>query len=172
MTLERDIEQLTKTLLNISSVQVPRATSAAINKTTAKAKTRIIRGVSKSKALPQKIIRKKLFVKRSTAKKQRSRLSSYRNAVSVMSLKAKQNKKGVRAQGGRFYQGAFIAKGVGGNLRVFKRESGSRYPIKHMVVNIKDTVDNVMPTVIRRVVKQDYERLLKHELDFRLGKYQ
>ena len=170
MTLEKDIEQLTKKLISVSSVQVPRATSAAINKTTAKAKTRIIRGVAKKKNLPQKIIRKKLFVKRSTAKKQRSRLTSYRNAVSVMSLKAKQNKKGVRAQGGRLYAGAFIAKGAGGNLRVFKRESGSRYPIKHQVVTIKNTVDSIMPTVIKRVVKQDYERLLKHELDYRIGK--
>lgn len=171
MTLEKDIEHLAKKLYFLADKEIPAAHASAINKVTAKAKTRIVKGVAKSNNLPQKEVRKKVFISRASAKKIKSSITHYRNNISLMSLKAKQTKKGVRASGKRNIAGAFIAVGKGGKQHVFKRSTSARLPISRLSVTIKKSVDKIVPLVVERVVKSDLELILVSELNYRIGKH-
>lgn len=178
-SLEKQIKKLEGKLKKISKIEIPRAGSSAINKTLAKAKTRVIRGVSKSLKLPQKPIRKRVFVGRSSVKTQKGRLAHYRSAVPVVSLltpgqiaKAPPrgtNRKGVKAAG-RQFDGAFVNR-VKNGFQVMQRKGQARYPITVLKIPIQKVVDDVTPKVVARVAKSEMPRIYKQDLKFRLQKY-
>jgi hypothetical protein len=171
VSIEKDIKRYADRLSSYKDRDVKQAAATALSKTAAKAKTRTIRGVSKSAKLPAKIIRRKIYVKKAKVSRLRAALKVYRNPVSLMSLKPKQTARkrkngGVRA-GKHFVRGAFIVNGK----QVFKRRGKARLPIDVQRIRIQRIVEEVSITVSKRVLKQEFKRLMLHELKFRLSKH-
>tara|TARA_R100000951_G_C2633845_1_gene178603 strand:- start:472 stop:1032 length:561 start_codon:yes stop_codon:yes gene_type:complete len=174
--MEVQVARLSKKLLKISAKDVPASTSSALTKTARKVKTRLVSGVARSERLPAKVVRKKVYVKGSTIKKQKSKITVYRDDVSVASLLTKAtiskkmgtgtNRRGVTVRG-RNFPGAFIQRAFG-STQVFAREGRARNPIEKQVVVIKDAVDKIAPIVTRRVYQKEFLPEVKRELKFRL----
>lgn len=179
--LDRQIKSYIRKLRKIDQIEVPRANASALNKVGGLSRTRTVKGVSKQTRVPAKEVRKRTYFSRANAKKQRALLKVYSKPVPASRLLTKgqianklgtgTNKKGVRAKG-YMWRGAFIQKGNNGNVHVFQRKGSARLPIERVDIDINKPVQRITPVVVRRVMKSDYRRLLLHDLDFRLKKYQ
>jgi len=176
--MEVQVAKLSKKLVAIAAKDVAASTSSALTKIARKVKTRIVRGVAKSENLPNKVINKKIFVKGSTITKQKSKLTIYRDDISVVSLLSRTtiankmgtgtNRRGVTVRG-RQFQGAFIQRALGAT-QVFRREGRLRNPIEKVTIPIDDAVDRIAPVVTRRIYQKDFLPEVKRELTFRLNK--
>jgi len=179
--LDRQIKSYIKKLKKINRIEVPRASASALNKSAAIAKTRSMRGISKETRVPLKEIRKRVKIGKATSKKQVAELKSYVRPVSASKLLTKAqitnkmgtgtNRQGVRAKG-YMWEGAFINRGKNQNVQVFRRKGAARLPIEAIKVEIDGPAQRIVPKVVTRVMKSDYARLLKTDLEFRLRKYQ
>lgn len=178
MSLERDIKKLEKKLNAIAKKEVPKANYSALNKSSARIKTAVVKQVANRTGIKQKTLKKKVFSSKATLKKGFVRMRHYREGVPLISQGARQNRKGVRALKTQF-AGAFIAtptiRAKRGNFRgkpqVFKRKGKGRYPLEVLKKSIKNDVDNVFPRVTKVVFAREYEKLLKHEFEWRIKKY-
>jgi len=177
-SMDRQIDRAIKILQDIARKEVPAATSSAINKTLKMARTRVVEGVSKKLNIPKKHIRKRTgLVGLSTVKKQRGRLISYLHDLPVSSLmkdpkpRGRKDRRAIKVAG-RSYPGAFInAKRGSKSYQVFKRDGKDRYPIKIQKIEMRQTILDVTKVVINRVMTAEHDRLLAHELSYRIGKY-
>ncbi len=169
-----------------SKTDVARAQAAALNKGAAKINTLLVRGVSKSLMLKQKLIRDKMRVKRATARQQEATVTGKTGGVSLMNLKPKEVGGGVQA-GKYLVPDAFIAttkkKPVGstrgrkdpssklvGKTQVFARKRGSRYPLQAQAVNIRPQMRRQIKQHAEHVARHEMARLLLHEYNFRIKK--
>ncbi|MEJ2445142.1 MAG: phage tail protein [Exilibacterium sp.] len=178
-TLDSQIDRLNRYLKSLHHKAVPAAYASAMNKSLARIRTRLVRGVSKREKIPAKHIRKRVFIRRATARTLRGRLSIYVEDIPVISLLRDQTpttgrKRRIRAAG-RVYHNAFIrrpqkSKGRG-KPHVFQRQSTARYPIAIQKIAIDKPVKAVTPVVIRRVMRHVHPRLLRHELRYRIDKH-
>ena len=180
-SLDQQIRLLQKKLNKVSDIEVPRANAKALNNSARRIQTRVVIGVSKQEKIKQKHIRKRVFIKRATARKQIARFRVYRRDMTAFSLLNKNvaikhaprgtNRRGVRAAG-RQFDHAFINR-IRRNQRyqVFRRLGKPRMPIEVITISIAKTVDSVTARVSHRVMKNDYQGLVKHELQFRLKKF-
>lgn len=174
---EQDIKKLSKTLYKISEVEGPRAVSSALNKTGAKIRTRVIRDVAKEAKVPQKIIRKKAYFNRSTAKKQRATLSLYRSGVPLISIAGGKNAIQSPAPGWISVKGFFVERGFVNRVRrtgkrqIFQRKGKSRHPIDVVKINIYPMVDKYTPIHTERLMRGEFPTLLKKDLQYRISKY-
>jgi hypothetical protein len=158
-----------KRLKKYALKDVPAAQRTAINKTLAKVKTRVVRGVAKESKIRPSAIKKRAVISRATPKKSAS-IGFYRRSVSAIALGARQTRRGVRA-GSRFYDRAFIQKvGSKGRQHVLRRKGRARYPLEAPKVIIREPVNTITPKVVRRVMKSDFQRLYQHELKRRAGR--
>lgn len=191
---DQQIAQLKSKLHSYKAIEVPRAAVKALNNTMGLVKTRVISGVAKSVNVPQKEVRKRVYISRANPKKMRVRMRSYYRGVSAIRLNAKDSglggwktrkgevhryksgkarrASGVKASGGRRYAHAFIAVGASGNRHVFERQGSARMPLKVKRIQIKVAVDSISNKVADQVRKSEFERLLIHELKFRISKYE
>jgi hypothetical protein len=179
-SIEQQIAVLTKKLQSIKAIEVPRATASALNKTAAAAKTRTVRGVAKSIVVPQKHVRKRVYISRANSKKMRVRLRNYYRGISVIDLNARDSGKsgwrsrkgrGVKA-GKRTYSSAFIARGRNGKQHVFERKGSARLPVDVVRVDIRKQVEDIAPKAAARELKSNYAKRLKSDLAWRLSKYE
>jgi len=166
--------------------QMPRATASALNKTAALARTRTIRGVSKQAGIQQKLIRKRVYVRKAKPKEQRASVRAYIRGVSLIRMKPRDSGRGgwrtrrgdgVKARGGHHYSDAFIAKSPKGHLQVFERNlkvsrrNGRKYHHVDVVrVPISREVEAIAPRVVGRLMRNRFPGLLQHEMDWRLKK--
>ncbi len=180
-SLEQQIKQRAKKLNQISKHEAPRASAAALNKTSRMIVPRVIRKVSTEKKVPQKILRKRTFVSRATPRKQRAKIYGYAQAVAAVSLlKTTQllkharrgtNRRGVRVAGQQ-YDGAFInVLRKSGRFQVLRRTTDGRYPLEVIKIPIEDSYERALSTISQQKMKTEFRRLLMHELDYRLNKY-
>ncbi|SEQ49142.1 Prophage minor tail protein Z (GPZ) [Amphritea atlantica] len=181
MSYDQQIDQLKRKLSAYKTIEVPRAASSALNKTIKASETRTVRGVAKAINVPQKYVRKRIYIKRSTARTLQSRLRSYYRGISVIDLNAKdtgkggwsQRKgKGVKTSGKRQYSNAFIARGTNNQLHVFQRTGTARLPVDVVRIEIQQHVDVIAPKAAEREMRQGFERRLIHDLKWRLSKYE
>lgn len=178
-SIERQIYVLTQRLKKVAEKDVPLAASSALNKAAKRIDTRVVRGVAKSENIPNKLVRKKVFIRRSRPATQKARVRIYRTDISVISLISKgtveakmgtgTSKAGVTARGRR-YPGAFINRQSGRSPQVFKRDSSTRYPIRAIKIPIRKTVERITPVVAGRVMRNNYPEIYRQELNFRLSK--
>lgn len=135
-------------------------------------RTRAMRGLSSKLRIQQKILRSRV----KTFRLQGGIISGGEGAkvwfglksISLMRLNAREFGKGVRADGGRFIEGAFIAK-VGGKLQVLKRRGADRLPVDVQMANISE------PSIVyiedELVGSAEFDRqffkFLEHELKWR-----
>lgn len=170
-SLDKQAARLAKKLRAIGRQEVPRAGSAALNKSAKRIKTRVVRGVSKETKVVQKHIRKKVFIKRSTPRTQKAEFRVYRRDIAAIGLNPRTSRKGVRVAG-KLHSGAFInTLRKTGQRHVLKRKGVKRYPVEIIKIPISESVDKISRKVAVRVMRQDYPKLLQHELVYRLDKY-
>lgn len=185
--IEQQVAELTNKLNRIKSMEVPRAVSSALNKTAGVSKTRTVRGVAKSIGLPQKHVRKRVYIARSKPGTLRVRLRSYYRAVNAIFLpgirdtgKYKKGHRGrvgsgVKARGGWHWEEAFIAKGKGGKKSVFyrtQRNAGAKDTLKAIRIDIEKEVNAIAPKAAERELRQNFPMRLKRDLAYRLQKYE
>lgn len=175
--LDVQIRKISRRLNQIAAQDVPRATSSALNKVAKKIRTRVVRGVAKSEKLPNKVINKKVFIRRSTVRTQRAVMTVYRGDVSVIRLIRSAtiqrrmgtgtNRQGITVRGRKF-PGAFINTTRKGAVHAFKRKGAARNPIGVVKIPINKAVDRVAPKVAERVHRSDFLTETRRELTFRL----
>jgi hypothetical protein len=88
--------------------------------------------------------------------------------IAYARLNPKESGTGVRAQGGRFEAGAFIAK-LHGRQQVLKRVGAKRVPLKVVYAEISDEAITYIEDVLVGTAMFDaqFYRLLEHELKWR-----
>lgn len=176
-SFDADLKVLAKKLYNLASVEGPRAVSSALNKTGALTQTQVVKDVSKDSKIPQKIIRRKAFIGKSTARKQRTTISMYRTGVPLISLATGKNSIQEPAPGWISVKGFFVERGFinrvrkTGKKQVFQRKNRLRYPIDVVRVNIHQIVDTSMPKLTAQKMRDDFPRLLRRELEYRITRY-
>ncbi len=186
--IDAQIRLLEGKLTAIKSIEVPSASSSTLNKVSARIKTRVVKGVSKETKIKAKVIRKRVYISRSTVKKQRARLSVYTREVAAISL-VKNPKNGAfkRKVAGNKISNAWVADGSKGYGRykkgagygktklnkqqILRRSSKSRYPVEVVTISILKPVTRITQTVSSRIIKNDFAALYAHDLNYRLGKY-
>lgn len=179
-SLDRDIQKLARKLSDISKNAVPKADFAALRKVTAQTKSRVVKDVAGEVKIPQKHIRKRVYTKVKVARDyRRARITAYRRDIPVISLGLVQTSVNRRTGiknlkvGGRMYPGAFINQiRKTGQWQVMQRKGAKRYPLEVLTVKIAPQVDRYLPTRSREIMRAKYPNLLKHELTWRLKKYE
>ena len=179
--LDKQINSYIRKLRKIKNVEVLRANASALNKGTRTIRAKSLKAISAETRVPQKLLRKRIFSNKATAKKQSAQIKSFIKPVSASSLLTKNqinnklgtgtNRRGVTAKGYK-WQGAFIQRGKNENLHVFRRKGKKRLPLEVIKVPIDASAQRVLPKVARRFMKTGYPRLLKQDLKFRLSKYE
>ncbi|MBL4761158.1 MAG: phage tail protein [Gammaproteobacteria bacterium] len=179
--LSRDIKKLQRKLNAISQKEMPKAISRSLNRMGPRIKRRTVNAIAKAEKLPAKPVRKKIFFKKSKPSMLEAASVAYVKPVNMIALirkaRAEQvaprgtSRRGVKASG-RSVRGAFINRGRSGNLQVFKRKGSARLPIEAVRIPISKTALRVAPTVVERVMKNDFPAELARDLDFRLKKYE
>lgn len=176
-SFDTDLKVLAKKLHRMAAIEGPRAVSSALNKTGALIQTQVVKDVSKDSKIPQKIIRRKAFIGKSTARKQRTTISMYRTGVPLISLATGKNSIQEPAPGWISVKGFFVERGFinrvrkTGKKQVFQRKNSKRYPIDVVRVNIQRVVDTSMPKQTALKMRNEFPRLLKRDLEYRITRY-
>ena len=177
--------------LKQSTHPVKAGASSALNKTASRIKSRVVKAVSGDVRVTQKHIRKRVYIRKSTAKTMMAKVTAYRRDIPVISMgiaNTRLTRKGsvVRIDG-KSYAGAFIADGSAGygryirgrgyqnttlkSFQVLRRTGNSRYPIEVVKVIISPSVDRHTPKIAREQMQTEYPRIAQHEIDYRMQKY-
>ena len=166
-------------------------TSSALNKTATRIKSRVVKAVSGDTRVKQKHLRKRVFIKPSTGKTLRAKVTAYRRDIPVISLGAantRLTKNGAVVRiDGKAYPGAWIADGSGGfgkyvpgqgykstslnSFQLLRRTGDSRYPVEVLKVEIRPSVDYHTPRISQQQMSTEYPRILSPEIDYRMQKY-
>lgn len=178
-SLARQVAVLTKKLKAVSEQDVKRAANTALNKSAKRINTRVASAVAKAEKIPVKLIKQKSFVRPSKISTGSAVYKIYRTSIPVVSLLSKgviqkrmgtgTNKTGVTARGRKF-KSAFINRSAGKAPQVYQRQGVARYPLITQKINIKDSIDRIAPQVARSIMKNDYQDILRQELNYRLQK--
>ena len=164
----RDLEKASREL-GATAEQVKRALRSTLRKMASWVKTRSVRGLSKELKVQQKAIRRRLrsLKARPTADGGAQIKIWYGlDPIALINLGASQNRRGVRAAGGRFVPGAFIAPGKGGKMQVFKRVGKARLPIKKQSADIAAKAERFLDDGLlnSEAFEQQFFKTFDHEL--------
>lgn len=135
-------------------------------------RSRAVRGLSSKLRIKQKILRGRVKSFRLqggiTGGGQGSKVWFGLRPVSLMRLNAKQTAKGVRADGGRFIEGAFIAN-FHGRPQVLKRVGKERFPLEVQHADISDQSTIYIEDELIGTAEFDAQffKFLEHELRWR-----
>lgn len=148
--------------------QAQKALNTTLTKMAAWIKTRSLKGLSAELKIQQKILRRRLKSTRLQKRGDGSQVTVWfgLDAISMIYLQAKETKAGVKASGGRFVKGAFIANGANGNQMVFKRRGAKRLPIEKQTVKIADQTEEYIEDNL--ITSAEFEtrffQIFEHEL--------
>lgn len=158
--------------LGVTDVLVRQAMRSAVSKMARWARTRSARELGKGLAVPQKVLRPRVKVRRlrRTASRMESAVWYGLNPVALIRLGARQTKVGVSARGGRSTAGAFIAQARGGRQQVFKRKGRERLPITMQAADIEDRASDYLKhdLVESHAFEQQFRRVFEHEIEWRM----
>lgn len=125
-----DVKNLTNWLDRLERQAIPRATTAAINKTATNAKATAAKTLSKEMGLTQKVVRKYVDIRKAYRGTEFAVLTFRRAKSNLIRFGARQTKRGVSAKAWgkrKIYKHTFIGNQ---GRTVFKRVGKSRLPIK------------------------------------------
>lgn len=135
-------------------------------------RTRAVRGLSSKLRIQQKILRSRVRAFRLqggvSAGGAGAKVWFGLRSIPLSRLNPKPTPKGVRAAGGRFVEGAFIAR-YRGREHVLKRTGPGRYPIEIQTADIDDASITYIEDVLIGSAEFDehFFRYLEHELKWR-----
>jgi hypothetical protein len=174
--------------MNYAEREIPRASASALNKITAKAKTHLVRTVSKDVKVPSKILNKQIFTSRASTNSLRAYVKSYLRPIAASRLLTAAvlnksrgkgtNRRGVRVAGQQF-DGAFINLGIapgrgaskGERYYVLRRVGKDRYPLEQITIKIEETLFRNQLPIAQRFMRDEFQRELIRQLTYRIGKY-
>lgn len=148
----------------------PRAEVSALNETSKRIRTAGAREVAAKRNLPVGLVRQRIFFggsRRATRARKRALLDVGLSDVGVHRLKPRQTRAGVKAQGGRKYPNAFLARPRAGwsPQLVFRRTGRARYPIEVVKVPIKLQTRRTLDRLVLReggvIFKRVFEQQMK-----------
>lgn len=135
-------------------------------------RTRALRGLTGKLAIQQKILRGRVkafrFQGGAGSKGEGAKVWFGLRDVSLMRLNAREAAGGVKASGGRFIKGAFIAR-FQGRMQVLKREGKGRLPIHVVAAEISEPAQIYIEDELIGSAEFDLQffRFLEHELKWR-----
>lgn len=145
--LEVDINQLQQIVNDLSAneAQIRKALNSTLSKMADWLKSKSVKGLAAELQIQQNIIRrriKRFNIVRNSAGSE-IRVFYGLNPISLIYLNPQKRGKGVKAHGGRFVSGGFIAPAPrsSSSKQVFKRKGSARLPIQKQVADIKDQSD-------------------------------
>lgn len=165
--LDASIKRLEKKLSKIAKVETDRAYSAAANKIATRVKSRVAKAVASDVNLTQKVVKRKIFIRRSRAATGRAAITFYTRPVNAVSTNYSITRKGYKVAG-RVYPRTFFAKGKSSTHQIYQRKGQARYPIDPVKIPISEAVNRHAVPLTARLMKTDFPDLLKHELGVRI----
>ena len=183
------IDELIADLDTISNSILKKAATTALNTTTRRVMTQVVKQVAKNTKVPQKVIRKRTKL-RSKANyddltavieiftKPVPAIHLLTNQRIVSSMGTGTNKRGVTARG-RTFEKAFIQRGNYRNIHVFKRigqfknvpgpRGGTRKEkIDVVKIDVHEFVDSALSENLNKVVADVFPKILAHEIKRRV----
>jgi hypothetical protein len=166
--LQIDGGQLDRLVLDVAATedQARKALRSTLNKMAAWLRVRSVKGLSKQLQMQQKVIRRRLrAVKfKDTPDGGVAKIWYGLNPVGLIYLNAKENSRGVTAQGGRFVQGGFI-----GAKQVFKRVGKSRLPIQKQEAPVQKPAESYLAAagIMSAEFEAQFWKTFEHELKWR-----
>lgn len=173
--LSVDIDEIGLKAIASQFGATPKQVEAAMRSTFGRmgrwARTRAVRGLSAQLNIQQKILRRRVKSFRmqyGVSGGGGSKVWFGMRPVSLSHLHPRKAGRGVRADGGRYYEGAFIVQ-AGSRRRVFKRDGVARLPIREVEVNVVDEMqvyieDNLVGSP---EFELQFFKTLEHELKWR-----
>lgn len=185
MSLEDDIAYIKRKMASLVKVEVPRAYASATNKVMGKIKTQIVAESSRALSVKAGLVRKRVFVKRATARNLRGALTVYHSDIPGIAVKPdlkqsrRYNARGRRASnkikiGNQTFRPAFVnlyGKPSNRKLHVIYRTTKARYPIKLAMVPLRDDVERRAFPIAQRLMGSEFQRIVYSELKYREGKH-
>lgn len=171
--LDIDGDSLGRVALDLAATedQVKKALNSALGKMAAWLKAKSVRDLSPHLGIQQKVLRRRLKSFRLGRNRDGSEITVWYglDPIALIYLQARQTKAGVKASGGRFVRGGFIARGRGGNEQVFKREGKGRLPIEKQTAGIKDRAETYIEDRLLGTDEFDAQflKFFTHELKWR-----
>lgn len=182
INVKADVEQLSRDLRAIEAV-IPKITTQALNELAVWARKETINQTAADLRLPRNVIAKatrrgqkvdRFRLSRANRNRQTATLSVLSEGIQVTEVagawigRRPGQGGGVKAKGGRFYQGAFKAP-VKGRERVWKRQGPQRLPIFLPRIGTRSAMLKTFDTRISsgqgvQVFRQRFERLASVEL--------
>lgn len=171
ISVEIDARDLDRLVVELSATraQAQRALNSTLRKMAAWVKTRSVRGLSQALQIQQKVIRRRLrsIKARKTADGGAEVKVWYGlDPIALIHLGAKQNRKGVRAAGGRFVKSAFLARTKSGKQQVFKRAGKARLPLVKQSADIQRQAERFLDDGLLNsaAFEQQFFKTFGHEL--------
>lgn len=165
------------------------AGASALNKTVSRARVRVIKAVSDAKKVPQKQVKRRVFIARATAKNLKVVQVGYAKPISLVTLirnpvadTGRRRKRKLRVNK-QTYDTAFLRTGKNGKIHAFERngkrgrQGKGRWAsnknlerLDKVSIPIQDEVEKQLPTIQLRVFRDDFRGLFAHEYNFRKNK--
>lgn len=186
LNIEGEIDDVLRSLNRHHSSDVPKSSARALNKAGGHLRTHTARRVSKEIRIAQKRVKKR-FDRNGNKKGDRFGLhkatrtdlavlfTAYLRGIPAIQLgSVRQTKRGVKAEGGRFYRGAFINPvRRSGQRHVLRRETpdAPRYPLRVLKVPLSGRIRRQAEALIDgasgEVFRKEFARLMRVEFQRR-----
>ena len=153
--------------------------NAAARGTLLQLRTRVLREASRVLGIPQKLLRRRMYVKR----RQPRALFIGTRPVPIIQLAARELAGGRRQRRGKgvSYKGpagrerlekAFIREGLGGKKHVFEREPGSsRLPVDVQTLEIHQPIERIVRGMVAgSFTSEKFAEIYAREFDFRVNR--
>ncbi len=178
--IDDNIKQVTRKLDYYQKRVVPDATAASINKGAAKARTQNARSLAAIFQLPQKLIRRRMRIKKANKKTLKGRFWLGLFPVSARYFGPRENRpNGVTAREGYHNRKAFIAKVGAGSTKsgrakyakvVLTRKGRAKYPTKTEKIDISAKADGLSRKITRSIFRTFFPRELRRQIEWRANK--
>ena len=182
MSMQAQIDGLSRKLAAIKEVEVPRAIASAINKTAKKTHTQIAKAVKQETGIAASVLKNRFYMRPANAKKLYSRITVYRRDIPAIALGVAQTRLrtsrsritggGSIKVGNKTFKNAFVNRvRTNGTWHVLQRTQGTRYPIDVVKVKVAEAVDKHAKKITYEIYERDFQRTLINDLKFRISKY-
>lgn len=168
--IDASIKSLERKLDKIGRVETDRAYSSAVNKISTRVRSQVTKAVAGDVNLTQKVVRRKIFIRRSRARTGKAAIYFYTRPINAISTNYRITRKGYKVAG-RVYPRTFFARGKGPTHQIFQRQGIARYPIEPVKIEIQDSVNRFAVPITDRLMKTDFPDILKREFNARIRGY-
>lgn len=166
MTL-KGLEQLQRNMDQLSKTVVPKASAQAINRVASRSVTASVARVAREERVARKLIRKRVRLRKATAKKPTATMRVFRRDMPAINLGQVKTRLGRRGAGNRKggsvltvgrhkFPGGFVQQLKNGRWHIMERQGKARYPI--------DVVKIPMTTPLTQAFESETKKLMDSDL--------